>query len=414
MSVARVYISAMTIAGLLAGLAATMTVLGRQNSLTDQVAGSIGFEAITVALLGRATPLGTVLAGLLFGALSAGGLAMQGAAGVPPGALPGAPGIDRVVRGRAGADPRLLPDPRTEQGLRRGRVRMGIMSTLQAPAAPAGGDEAVVRDRAGVRRQVRLVVTFAIAFALLVLFWVRVEDPQVSFILGERVTREFQPNSLNGSAISILAILVAGVALALAVLNRFPRGWAGALLGAAVGLSFYLGFLMWAYADQGAGFQAAIANPIPGTVRIATPLVFGALAGCLCERAGVINIAIEGAVPLGAFFASVFSSLAYASLVFIAGGAVRPFGLLGGMVAGMMIAALLGLFGLRYQVNQVVLGVVLVAFASGLTDFLLSQIPGRTGRTSTTRRSSPTSGSRCCPICRWWARRCSTRRCWST
>ena len=46
---------------------------------------------------------------------------------------------------------------------------------------------------------------------------------------------------------------------------------------AAVGLLFYLGFLMWAYADQGEGFKAAIANPIPGTIRIATPLVLGAL-----------------------------------------------------------------------------------------------------------------------------------------
>lgn len=84
MSVSKVYISAMTIAGVLAGLAASMQVLGLQNSLTDQVGGTIGFDAITVALLGRATPLGTVLAGLLFGALSAGGLAMQGQAGVPP------------------------------------------------------------------------------------------------------------------------------------------------------------------------------------------------------------------------------------------------------------------------------------------------------------------------------------------
>jgi general nucleoside transport system permease protein len=84
MSVARVYITAMTIAGMLAGLAVAMQLLGRQDPLSDQIAGSIGFDAITVALLGRATPLGTVLAGLLFGALSSGGLAMQAAAGVPP------------------------------------------------------------------------------------------------------------------------------------------------------------------------------------------------------------------------------------------------------------------------------------------------------------------------------------------
>ena len=84
MRVPRVYFLAMAIAGALAGLAAVMQVLGQQNSLTDNVAGTVGFDAITVALLGRATPLGTVLAGLLFGALSAGGLAMQAAAGVPP------------------------------------------------------------------------------------------------------------------------------------------------------------------------------------------------------------------------------------------------------------------------------------------------------------------------------------------
>jgi simple sugar transport system permease protein len=84
MHVPRVYFAAMAIAGGLAGLAAVMQVLGQHSSLTDNVAGTVGFDAITVALLGRATPLGTVLAGLLFGALSSGGLSMQAAAGVPP------------------------------------------------------------------------------------------------------------------------------------------------------------------------------------------------------------------------------------------------------------------------------------------------------------------------------------------
>jgi simple sugar transport system permease protein len=83
MSVAKVYTLAMLFAGLLAGLAATMQVLGNQNSLSQTLPGSIGFDAITVALLGRATPLGTVLAGLLFGAMSVGGVAMQASAGTP-------------------------------------------------------------------------------------------------------------------------------------------------------------------------------------------------------------------------------------------------------------------------------------------------------------------------------------------
>jgi simple sugar transport system permease protein len=83
MSVAKVYTLAMLLAGMLAGLAATMQVLGNQNSLSATLPGSIGFDAITVALLGRATPLGTVLAGLLFGAMSVGGVAMQASAGTP-------------------------------------------------------------------------------------------------------------------------------------------------------------------------------------------------------------------------------------------------------------------------------------------------------------------------------------------
>jgi general nucleoside transport system permease protein len=84
MSVPKVFTVAMLGAGGLAGLAATMNVLGHHDSLSPTMAGTIGFDAITVALLGRATPLGTVLAGLLFGALSVGGVAMQAsAAGTP-------------------------------------------------------------------------------------------------------------------------------------------------------------------------------------------------------------------------------------------------------------------------------------------------------------------------------------------
>jgi simple sugar transport system permease protein len=84
MNVPKVYTLAMVLAGMLAGLAACMNVLGKGDSLSISMAGTIGFDAITVALLGRATPLGTLLAGLLFGALSVGGVAMQASsAGTP-------------------------------------------------------------------------------------------------------------------------------------------------------------------------------------------------------------------------------------------------------------------------------------------------------------------------------------------
>ena len=77
MSVGRTTIITMVVAGALAGLAATGQVLGTEGSLTAGVAASYGFDAITVALLGRSRPWGTFFAGLLFGALKAGGFLMQ-------------------------------------------------------------------------------------------------------------------------------------------------------------------------------------------------------------------------------------------------------------------------------------------------------------------------------------------------
>jgi simple sugar transport system permease protein len=81
MSISRNYTLAMVLAGLLAGLAGVQQVLGDHVQLSTAFGGTVGFDAITVSLLGRATPLGTVLAGLLFGALSAGGTQMQAVAG---------------------------------------------------------------------------------------------------------------------------------------------------------------------------------------------------------------------------------------------------------------------------------------------------------------------------------------------
>ena len=88
MSVARTTVITMVIAGALAGLAGVQAALGPSASgvpvpLSAGIVGSVGFDAITVALLGRSRPFGIVLAGLLFGALHAGGLAMQSVAQTP-------------------------------------------------------------------------------------------------------------------------------------------------------------------------------------------------------------------------------------------------------------------------------------------------------------------------------------------
>nr|WP_306238544.1 MULTISPECIES: ABC transporter permease [unclassified Ornithinimicrobium] len=83
MSVGRITILTMVIAGGLAGLAATSQVLVTGGSLTAGVAATYGFDAITVALLGRSRPLGTFLAGLLFGAFQSGGTLMQSVTATP-------------------------------------------------------------------------------------------------------------------------------------------------------------------------------------------------------------------------------------------------------------------------------------------------------------------------------------------
>ncbi|MBK5265968.1 MAG: ABC transporter permease [Acidimicrobiia bacterium] len=84
MNVAWVYLGVMAVSGALAGIAGANPILGLEPYRgTSGFAGTIGFDAIALALLGRSHPVGVLFAGILFGALRAGGREMQGAAGVP-------------------------------------------------------------------------------------------------------------------------------------------------------------------------------------------------------------------------------------------------------------------------------------------------------------------------------------------
>jgi ABC-type uncharacterized transport system permease subunit len=77
MSVAWTYTLTMVVAGALAGLGGATVLLGTAGTLTGQVVGNIGFDGITVALLGRGKPWGVVWSSLLFGGLYAGGNRLQ-------------------------------------------------------------------------------------------------------------------------------------------------------------------------------------------------------------------------------------------------------------------------------------------------------------------------------------------------
>lgn len=82
-SVAFVTTTTMILCGALAGLGGAVHVLGTEYALTNNIGGSLGFDAITVALLGGAAPLGTVIAAFLFAALRTGGITLQSNTGTP-------------------------------------------------------------------------------------------------------------------------------------------------------------------------------------------------------------------------------------------------------------------------------------------------------------------------------------------
>jgi simple sugar transport system permease protein len=83
MQTRRLIVMTMTLAGFLCGLAGATTLLGVVHQMAPGYDTTIGFDAITVALLGRSNPIGVCFAGLLLGAMRAGAQAMQIQAGVP-------------------------------------------------------------------------------------------------------------------------------------------------------------------------------------------------------------------------------------------------------------------------------------------------------------------------------------------
>ena len=222
-----------------------------------------------------------------------------------------------------------------------------------------------VRDPAEPRRRIKVGVTLLIVAALIFSFWWSIDDDTVFYLLSGERTRDTEPGEIATHPVTLGCGILTLAAATAAFMGWIRRGPVTLVTMMVVGIAFLLSFVIWAYADLDVAFKPWITNPLPGTFAIATPLVLGALAGCLCERAGIINVAIEGQFLAGAFFASVVASLTYSAGV----------GLLGGIVAGLGISAMLALFSIRYLVNQVVLGIVLVVFAQGLTNFLLDQIP---------------------------------------
>jgi simple sugar transport system permease protein len=125
---------------------------------------------------------------------------------------------------------------------------------------------------------------------------------------------------------------------------------------AVVAVLFIFGFLVWA----AAGRSTNLGGLLNSTLDKAVPITLAALSGVLCERAGVVNVAIEGMMLMGAMMGALIGSIAQNSLA--------------GLAGALLIGAGLGLFhgwlSIKYKTNQIISGTVINIFALGMTSYV--------------------------------------------
>lgn len=177
---------------------------------------------------------------------------------------------------------------------------------------------------------------------------------------------------LNGpdqfAELPALEIPAAGTAYFLALVAAFLGGLQLArgfgkrtylVLGLVVGL-FIFAFLVWATEDNSLNLYGMLQSTLLRSV----PLTLGALSGVLCEKAGVVNIAIEGMMLFAAFVGVIIGSAAGNLWI----------GLIGGALAGGLLASVHAVLSIRYRVDQIIGGTVLNIFALGITSYLTARV----------------------------------------
>lgn len=201
-------------------------------------------------------------------------------------------------------------------------------------------------------------VIYIVAGLIAIVFWgiLSGHGGNARFTAAEQSSGSSVPIPSKVGAIVAGAVVVGcGIMLLTTKLGRRFALWSGIAITALV-----VAFLCW----QISGNTLPLGSSANLTVQAALPLVLGALAGVMCERSGVINVAIEGQFLMGAFLGAFFATVAASAWV----------GLIAAIIGGAMVAALLAVLAIRYQVEQVVLGVVLNLLVLGLTSFLYQQV----------------------------------------
>jgi simple sugar transport system permease protein len=218
-------------------------------------------------------------------------------------------------------------------------------------------------DRSALRRR-RIFGTFYLLLAAVAAFVLTsglAPDATSTFVLkpvGTKTGLDI-PNLIVPSVVTLYLIAAACAFLgAVQLIRGFGTRWAVIL--ALVVTLFVFGFLTWAGADK----SMSLIGILQVTVVKALPITFGALSGILCERAGVVNIAIEGMLLAGAFTGAVVGSV---SGNIIVGAAAAGF-------VGAALGTLLAVLTIRYRMDQIVAGTVINIFAAGITAFLYSRV----------------------------------------
>ena len=188
-------------------------------------------------------------------------------------------------------------------------------------------------------RHLKVPIVLAIAAAMLALLLLALpRDGVTTFDFGGASSARVEVPTAVTSWI-LVAVMV--VLTALAALRSWAYRTVPLWLTIPFGVLAITAFLVWAGAD----------GLVP-------------LGGVIGERAGVVNVAIEGQLLLGAFSAAVLSSLTGSPLV----------GLVGAMLGGAMVAFVLAAFAIKYLVEQVIVGVVLNVLVTGVTGFLFGAL----------------------------------------
>ncbi|MGA8297726.1 MAG: hypothetical protein WB770_11850, partial [Acidimicrobiales bacterium] len=233
------------------------------------------------------------------------------------------------------------------------------MSTAAIPIEQKPILSAEARYVSAGRRRGMGITLILISLVMLFTFGLGVSShDETSFILNSGTATSVSPINFPVRHVSIALAIVCALVGVVLIVRRLERG-TYALFGLGIAL-FLWSFLAWSARDNSLNITGVIST----TLVSAIPIVFGSLSGVMCERSGVINIAIEGQFLIGAFLAAMVAS-ATGDLWL---------GLFSGAVGGAILGALLAFFAIRYSADQIIVGVVIGAFATGLTNYLTETV----------------------------------------